>query len=357
MGTVRREPLRRRVVSLVRTSRLRASVALALVGTLGLVGCAPLETDVASAGPGSPTTGPTATTTERPAPADDPSTPRATATPEPTTPTPGTSSSDAPTALAALALLEVKGRAPKTGYDRELFGYRSVDLDRNGCDTRNDVLRRDLVDQAVRPDGCVVESGTLHDPYTGATIAFVRGQGTSAAVQIDHVVALSDAWQKGAQQWDAATREAFGNDPLNLLAVDGPANQGKGAGDAATWLPPHRAFRCAYVARQVAVKRAYGLWVTAAERDAIARVLAACPDEPLPAVDGALRPAQSSAAPSSGPSPAAPTTEARPPAAGDDVYYASCAEARAAGAAPLHRGEPGYRSGLDGDDDGIACEG
>ena len=101
-------------------------------------------------------------------------------------------------------------------------------------------------------------------------------------MQIDHVVALSDSWQKGAQQWDAATREAFANDPLNLLAVDGPLNQQKGDGDTATWLPPNKAFRCAYVARQVGVKYTYGLWVTQAEQDAMVRVLSTCPTEPLP---------------------------------------------------------------------------
>ncbi len=200
--------------------------------------------------------------------------------PTPTaTPTP-----QARSALAAAALLPVKGRAPRTGYDRDLYGQRWKDVDRNGCDTRNDILRRDLDAQVLKEGtyGCVVASGTLHDPYSGGTILFVRGQGTSTAVQIDHVVALSDSWQKGAQQWDTATREAFANDPLNLLAVDGPLNQQKGDGDTATWLPPNTAFRCAYVARQVGVKRAYGLWVTQAEQDAMVRVLSTCPTEPLP---------------------------------------------------------------------------
>ncbi len=161
-------------------------------------------------------------------------------------------------------------------------------MDRNGCDTRNDVLRRDLAGTTLKPGthGCVVLTGTLVDPYTGGRIAFVRGQGTSQAVQVDHVVALADAWQKGAQTWDEETRERFANDPLNLLAVDGPTNASKGMGDTATWLPPARGFRCAYVARQVAVKRSYDLWVTRAERDAMRRVLATCPDEPLPARAG-----------------------------------------------------------------------
>lgn len=187
-------------------------------------------------------------------------------------------------AAEALAGLEVKGRAPRTGYDRDDFGYRSFDPERNGCDSRNDVLRRDLDEVRVRPDtnGCVVETGVLEDPYSGERIDFVRGRGTSSEVQIDHVVALSDAWQKGAQAWDEPTRLAFANDPLNLLAVDGPLNNQKGAGDAATWLPPDKEARCPYVARQVAVKSAYDLWVTPAERDAIARVLETCPGQELP---------------------------------------------------------------------------
>ena len=110
----------------------------------------------------------------------------------------------------------------------------------------------------------------------------MRGVTTSEAVQIDHVVALGDAWQKGAQQWTSAERVAFANDPLELLAVSGPANQQKGDADTATWLPPNKAFRCAYVARQVAVKRKYRLWVTAAEEQAMIRVLSGCPAQPLP---------------------------------------------------------------------------
>ena len=188
------------------------------------------------------------------------------------------------TALAVLATLAIKGRAPKTGYDRTLFGQAWADVDRNGCDTRNDVLRRDLTAYVLKAGthGCLVLSGTLHDPYTATTIAFVRGQTTSAKVQIDHAVALSDAWQKGAQQLSADTRRAFANDSLNLLAVDGLTNQRKSDGDAATWLPPNKPYRCAYAARQVAVKVKYRLWVTSAERDALARILATCPLQPLP---------------------------------------------------------------------------
>ena len=189
------------------------------------------------------------------------------------------------TALATLATLAVKGRAPKTGYDRAQFGPAWADVDHNGCDTRNDVLSRDLTGYVIKAGthGCVILSGTLRDPYTATTIRFVRGQTTSTLVQIDHVVALSDAWQKGAQQLSAETRQALANDSLNLLAVDGLANQRKSDGDTATWLPPNKAYRCSYVARQVAVKAKYGLWVTNAERDALGRILATCPSQPLPA--------------------------------------------------------------------------
>jgi hypothetical protein len=190
-------------------------------------------------------------------------------------------------AAAALATLPVKGRAPKTGYSRDEFGPSWSDIDRDGCDQRNQVLARDMTGDVFQPGthNCVVLSGQLADPYSGQSISFKRGRTTSEAVQIDHVVALSDAWQKGAQQLDEQVRRQLANDPLNLLAVDGPTNQRKSDGDAATWLPPNKSFRCAYVARQVAVKTRYHLWVTAAERDAISGVLADCPNEPLPTTD------------------------------------------------------------------------
>lgn len=180
-------------------------------------------------------------------------------------------------ARTGLEALEVKGRAPMTGYDRTQFGQAWADVDHNGCDTRNDVLARDLTAVTLDPatHDCVVLTGSLADPYSGLPIAFERGE-RSADVQIDHVVALADAWQTGAQQWDATTREQFANDPVNLLAVDGALNQAKGAGDAATWLPPNKGYRCAYVIRQILVKVTYGLWVTAAEGQAMDRQLDRC---------------------------------------------------------------------------------
>lgn len=186
--------------------------------------------------------------------------------------------------IAALMALQVKGRAAKTGYDRDHFGQAWLDVNRNGCDTRNDILGRDLVNKTYKANtnNCVVLSGVLNDPYSGQQIIFVRGQDTSTAVQIDHVVALSDAWQKGAQHLSPDVRASFANDPLNLLAVDGPLNQQKSDGDAATWLPPNKAFRCTYVSRQIAVKKKYGLWVTEAERNAMLTILNNCSNPVLP---------------------------------------------------------------------------
>lgn len=185
----------------------------------------------------------------------------------------------APTGGAAetLETIAVKGRAQKTGYARSEFGNGWGTL--QGCDMRNTILYRDLAD--VKTDGvCKVVSGTLQDPYTATTIQFQRTQGEM--VQIDHVIALSDAWQKGAQQLTKDQRVALANDPLELLAVDGPSNQAKGDSDAATWLPDNKTFRCEYVARQIAVKKKYSLWVTQAEKDAMVKVLSSCPGQVLP---------------------------------------------------------------------------
>ncbi|WP_458683667.1 HNH endonuclease family protein [Prescottella equi] len=195
---------------------------------------------------------------------------------------------DVPATSALLETLPVKGRAPKTGYSRDQFGPAwaddvDVDYGRNSCRTREDILQRDLSNTVFKDDGklCTVQSGTLvNDPYTGKTINFVRGKDTSSAIQIEHVVALSDAWQKGAQQLTDRERRNLANDPLNLIAVDGPTNMAKGDGDAATWLPPNKPYRCAYVATQTQVKAKYALWVTQAEKDAIARVLSTCAPAP-----------------------------------------------------------------------------
>lgn len=184
--------------------------------------------------------------------------------------------------LAGVVLeeLAVRGRASKTGYSRDEFGSGWATI--GSCDTRNIILQRSLSNIELSDDGCVVLSGDLLDPYTAQAITFTRGSTSSADVQIDHVVALSDAWQKGAQQFDETQRLLLANDSLNLLAVDGPANQQKGDSDAASWLPPNKNYRCRYVARQIAVKKEYSLWVSAPEKAAMKRVLNGCGEQRLP---------------------------------------------------------------------------
>ena len=187
-------------------------------------------------------------------------------------------------AAAVLETLPVKGRAPKTGYTRDQFGQAWADTDRNGCDTRNDILKRDMTSVIYKEKtrDCVVVSGTLVDRYSGETINFVRGNVSSMEVQIDHVVALSNAWQTGAFQLTLAQRTALANDPLNLFAVKGKLNLQKSDGDAATWLPPLKSFRCAYVAQQIAVKAKYSLWLVPPEKAAMVAILAKCPTQTVP---------------------------------------------------------------------------
>lgn len=288
-------------------------------------------------------------------------------------------------AVAVLATIAVKGRAPMTGYSRDQFGQAWYDLDRNGCDTRNDILRRDLVGITLAGTyDCVVLTGTLQGPYTGKTISFVRSETTSTTVEIDHVVALGDAWQTGAQQLSAGQRLALANDPLNLLAVDGPTNLAKGDGDAATWLPPNKVFRCAYAARQTAVKAAYSLWMTQAEHDAVAGILATCPDETVPSptvrpvVTTPTTSAPTQAATTTAPAAPKPVTTTTAPKPVTYQTFANCTDMHRTyphgvarvGGVDLVKGkprspQPAYyvstelydaNSSMDGDHDGVACE-
>ena len=266
-------------------------------------------------------------------------------------------SDEASEALRILNTLPVKGRAPKTGYSRAQFGDAWSDIDHNGCDTRNDILNRDLTaKQHKNSRGCVVISGILNDPYTGKIINFIRGKDTSEQVQIDHVVALSDAWQSGAQEISAQERLQLANDPENLLAVDGPANQQKSDSDAATWLPANASFRCPYVARQIRVKAKYHLWVKPAEKEAMINVLTPCAgaaEAPAP------KPVPDAPAPKPAPDTPAPVPQADAPPAQNPapaLAFQTCADARAAGYRNMHRGAPGYSEHLDRDGDGIACE-
>jgi hypothetical protein len=341
-----------------------AAVLLFVVGLTGDSQPKPDTVDTAAVSADDDAVDPAATATAA-------TTPNATSTavPPTTTPPPATTEeavldADEGSALALLGTLAVKGRAPKTGYDREQFGQAWFDTDRNGCDTRNDILGRDLSNVTFKAGtrSCKVLSGTLADPLTGRMIAFTSDDGM--AVQIDHVVALSDAWQKGAAQWDPGKRLAFANDPINLLAVDGPTNGSKSDSDAASWLPPNKAFRCPMVARQVAVKAKYGLWITAAERDAIARVLSSCPGQVAPTggtpTTAPVPLARRSAAVAPAPlAPAAPPPPApmAPPAGALDSNYGTCKAAKAAGAGPYYAGtDPEYDWYRDQDSDGMVCD-
>lgn len=319
----------------------RTGAAIVSVGALSLASCSTAQS----------------TTVDEPPTPDVSTSAEAPATPEQSTsvplPTPDATVGGGGTAATALAALPVKGRAPKTGYSRAAFGQAWTDVDRNGCDTRTDVLKRDLVD--IRSSGsCTITAGTLHDPYTGTTIRYVRGG--RPEVDIDHVGALSNAWQTGAGRFPFPKRVALANDPLNLLAVDAGANRQKGDGDAATWMVPVTGFRCQYVARQIAVKTKYRLWVTAPEAAAMTNILSTCPNQPTP---------------EPGPQPTeAPTTGAAPPPApattpgtaqgnpGTAIYYRMCALAKVAGVTPIRRGTPAYAANthLDRDRDGVACE-
>ncbi|MFD3521472.1 HNH endonuclease family protein [Streptomyces sp. NPDC058653] len=183
---------------------------------------------------------------------------------------------DLAAARKVIGALEVKGRGPRTGYDREKFGYAWMDTAdgvpyaRNGCDTRNDLLGRDGQDVEFRSGSdCVIVSMTLRDPYTGKDIAWKKREAT--AVQIDHVVPLSYSWQLGAARWNEDKRERLANDPLNLLPVDGPTNSGKGDSGPASWLPPNRGIRCAYAVRFAQVALRYEMPVTAPDRQVMLR--------------------------------------------------------------------------------------
>lgn len=187
-------------------------------------------------------------------------------------------------AIQALGQLAVRDRMDRTGYSRAQFGAGWATVD--GCDMRNRILQRDLDNVMLDNDNCTVLSGVLvHDPYTATSIPFQRGRNTSGAIHIEHIVALSDAWQKGAQHLSPDVRVEFANDPLNLIAVDGPANMQKGDADASDWLPV-KGYQCRYVARQISIKLKYVLWVTRSEFNSMKRTLHTCPEQLLPVEAG-----------------------------------------------------------------------
>ena len=325
-----------------------------------------------SASPGALTPSASATPSGIPSASPSPSasTPPPSASP---TPTEATSSAAEPTpaasdgtAAAALAALTVKGEASSAGYSRDQFGDGWVDVDGNGCGTRDDMLALRL-DNTEMSGSCTVTAGDLADPFTGEWIHFERGG--ASEVDIDHLVALSAAWTTGAQDLTYSERVSLANDPLNLEPVDAGANRSKGDDDASEWLPPAADFRCEYVARQVAVKTKYGLWVTQRERDAMADVLDTCPGQQLPApgdqpvissgLGEAPRPTQT-AAPEKTVKPKQTSTPKETPAEAAepklDKRYEYC-NRLPAGLGPYVKGvDPEYEWYTDRDGDGVVCE-
>lgn len=297
------------------------------------------------------TTAPAATVATRP---ESPAAPSISMTPE-----------NATEALSALALLPVSDVPPVGDYLRESFGQAwsddvEVEDGHNGCDTRNDILRRDLSALQLKPGtrDCVVLAGVLTDAYTGAVSLFQRGADTSDDVQIDHLVALSEAWRSGADRLTDDERRNLANDPVNLQATSGSVNQEKGDGDAADWLPPNEFYRCEYLARQIDVKTRYRLTVSTTERKVMIENLVRC---------GGVASTASAGYGTTAPSPPATRPRSTTPGSAEAVItaaptdassgrYANCKQAWAAGVAPLHIGQPGYREDMDGDRDGIACE-
>ena len=176
-------------------------------------------------------------------------------------------------------------RAHRYDYRRPAFGdawddNNDAPLGHNGCDTRDDILNRDLVDKtyvSIKRCPNAVATGTLHDPYTNTTIAFQRGAKVGEAVQIDHIVPLAYAWDMGAYNWPFPERLRFANDPANLLAVEGQANQDKGDSPPALWMPPNTAFACQYAMQFITVLRGYQLPVDQASAGVLRQAAATCP--------------------------------------------------------------------------------
>lgn len=185
-------------------------------------------------------------------------------------------STEAGHALAQLEQLTITEPSSTTKYVRDYFGQKWADVDRNGCDTRNDILARDLTDLTFKPGtrDCVVLSGVLYDRYTDETIQFVRVSEGYQPVQIDHVIPLSVAWASGSESWTLDKREQFANDPLNLQTTT--ANQQKGDSTPSRWMPESATAACEYSARYVTVLDAYDLTVTADDAAALRATLTSC---------------------------------------------------------------------------------
>jgi len=271
----------------------------------------------------------------------------------------GVNSAVGPLATTTLASLPVKGWAPMTGYSRAMFGIAWSDTDHNGCDQRDDALWRASLQRGVRTNGCTVTSATVTDVYTNHVVHFVRGGLYSQGLDIDHVVALGNAWATGAQYESDVIRLKIATDPLNLLAVDPSQNRQKSDSNAASWLPPVASYRCSYVSRQIAVKKKYGLWVVPPEKAAMQRILSTCPLRRIP-VGGLPYPTFAERSPRI-PAGTTPTTisHSTTSLAGGalDPRFATCAAAKAQGYGPYVQGKDAeYAWYRDGNHNGVDCE-
>lgn len=195
---------------------------------------------------------------------------------DPRSPT-GSWSAETPTVIdgALLATLEIREPGADSAYDRDAFGPAWKDVDGNGCDTRNDMLKRDLSRDTFDDDDCTVLTGTLKDPYTGEIIEFVRAMGGSQ-IDIDHMIPLSAAWHAGASEWTDAERLAYANDPLVLLAVDAGANRSKSDQTIAEWMPTNEAVACKYGASWVLVAAEYDLSISPEDHETLKELAAEC---------------------------------------------------------------------------------
>lgn len=254
------------------------------------------------------------------------------------------------TGLKLLARLATAPEHPD-GYDRALFIHWS-DADRDGCSTRSEVLIAESRTTARRGTGCSV-AGSWRSAYDGVTTT------TASRFDIDHVVALKEAWDSGAWGWTSARRKAYANDLgdwRSLRAVSAASNRSKGDKDPAQWLPPLKSFRCTYARDWVVVKVRWNLSVDALERAALKRILAGCPERTATV---AVIPATISTSP---PSPTPTPTPTPAPGGACDPNYAGycvpivsydldCADIRhrvSVVGVDIH--------GFDSDRDGIGCE-
>jgi hypothetical protein len=274
-----------------------------------------------------------------------------------------TASSVAPTTAVAnsastrdrLAVLSVDDRpSPQGDYRREEWPHWA-DVDGNGCDARQDALIAwSIVPATVNRAGtCKVVAGSWVSPYD------LKASNNSGDFDVDHLVPLANAFDSGGWSWSTERRRAFANNPGELVVASASSNRSKGADTPDQWRPPNRDSWCAYADGWVKVKSSWGLTVTTAERDALGQMLDTCGIAgPVWPLGGTAFTAPEGPPPSGAETgaPVAPVVPPPGPSVGGDVYYANCTAARAAGAAPIYSGQPGYRTALDGDKDGVACE-